>query len=134
MNFLTTEQRSKALERLRNAPDDVLISALVELRKIEHFEDGMKKNVEALFGEPVPRSHVNEVTFDASPAPVELTPKERSNVSPGVPLISKMGNATRDDLLTTLRAGGTIPHKFTEHLKLLWSRGEVKFDGQAFYL
>lgn len=133
MNFLTQEQRNKAVEKLRHAPDEVLISALVELRKSEHFEDGMKRNVDELFGTSSERSQINEKTFDPLPTP-EPVVTERANVSPGASMISKMGNATRDNLLATLRAGGTISAKFTEHLKLLWARSEVKFDGKVFYL
>ena len=63
---------------------------------------------------------------------------ERKNVSPGVSLITKIGSTTKEDLLRRLDgAPATLEYlgvKYTEHLKLLWSRGEVKFDGKEYYL
>lgn len=71
------------------------------------------------------------------PAPeavVEETPAERPNVSPGKPLISKIGTATTAEITKILNIGQQPPAKFKEHLKLLWSRGEVCFDGSEYYL
>lgn len=53
----------------------------------------------------------------------------RPNGSPGNPSIVKIGSETKASLLATL-AEGKQPNltKFSEHLKLLWQRGEVKFD------
>lgn len=62
---------------------------------------------------------------------VEEVKTERPNVSPGEPSISKIGTQTKENLLFTL------PHqpdaKWAEHMKLLWKRGEVKFDGTDYY-
>ncbi len=57
----------------------------------------------------------------------------RPNVSPGEPSIGKIGGSTKDYLLNELKAGSRAVeykdfHKFKEHLKLLWKRGEIKFD------
>ncbi len=56
----------------------------------------------------------------------------RPNNSPGNPSIVKIGSETKASLLATL-AEGKQPNlaKFSEHLKLLWQRGEVKFDDRA---
>lgn len=61
-------------------------------------------------------------------------PTTRPNVSPGEPSISKMGAATNAEITKLLNAGKDVPAKFTEHLKLLWKRGEVKYDGKEYYL
>lgn len=59
---------------------------------------------------------------------------ERQNISPGAPSIAKIGAKARDDIMEHLEHGGQPPRNYAEHLKLLWSRGEVKFDGTSFYL
>lgn len=65
--------------------------------------------------------------------PVEVEP--RKNVSPGEPSITKIGSGTKESLLAHLKAGGQPTRaKFEEHLKLLWKRGEIKFDGEQFYV
>lgn len=66
----------------------------------------------------------------AKPAPII-----RGNVSPGEPSIGKIGSNTKDDILRQLREGmGQPSAKYAEHLKLLWKRNEVKFDGEEYYL
>ena len=71
------------------------------------------------------------------PAAEDLPP--RKNVSPGEPSITKIGEKARAYLLNELKAGPRTTeyadfHKYDEHLKLLWKRGEVKFDGKEYYL
>ncbi len=63
-------------------------------------------------------------------------PTTRPNISPGEPTISKIGSDTKDALINALKTGVAPdkPHKWVEHYKLLWKRGEVKFDGESFYL
>lgn len=62
------------------------------------------------------------------PAKVE----ERKNFSPGVPTIMRIGMNTEGALFGVLRAGGQPEAKYAEHLKLLWARGKVKFDGEYY--
>ena len=76
---------------------------------------------------------------EAQAAP-DVVKVPRPNVSPGVPLITKIGSNTKEYILNELKASGaprTLEHfglKYAEHLKLLWSRGEIKFDGSEYYL
>ena len=65
---------------------------------------------------------------------VGVTPSERKNISPGEPSITKIGVNTEGALFGVLRAGGQPEAKFAEHMKLLWKRGQVKFDGEQFYV
>ena len=58
----------------------------------------------------------------------------RQNVSPGPSAISKIGEKAKTYLLNELKGGGQPEAKYAEHLKLLWSRGEIKFDGKEYYL
>lgn len=61
-------------------------------------------------------------------------PTTRTNVSPGEPSIGKIGNVAKDAITATLGAGRQPAEKYTEHMKLLWKRGEVKYDGKEYYL
>jgi hypothetical protein len=63
------------------------------------------------------------------------TPPSRPNVSPGEPAIGKIGQNAKDEIIMKL-AEGRQPDlkKYGEHMKLLWKRGEIKFDGQEYYL
>ena len=60
--------------------------------------------------------------------------EERKNVSPGEPNITKIGVNTEGALFGVLRAGGQPEAKYAEHMKLLWKRGKVRFDGKEYYL
>lgn len=89
-------------------------------------------------GAKVPGEKVDNESLveDAHPTP---TPSPstipRKNVSPGTPAITKIGSATADLILGELKRGRQpLSTKYTEHLKLLWKRGEVKFDGKEYYL
>lgn len=64
------------------------------------------------------------------PAPNE----ERENTSPGASSITKIGSKAKDAIIATLKAGAQPGTQYTEHLKLLWARGEVMFDGTDYYL
>lgn len=63
---------------------------------------------------------------------VEVEP--RKNISPGEPSITKIGTNTEGALFGVLRAGGQPEAKYAEHMKLLWKRDKVKFDGEKFYV
>ena len=69
--------------------------------------------------------------------PAELVPKaveaERANFSPGTPTITKIGSNTLEQIVGMLKDGNQPPEKYSEHLKLLWNHGKVRFDGE-FYL
>ena len=63
----------------------------------------------------------------------------RKNVSPGPASIVKIGEKTKDYLLGELKTSPrTLEyadfHKYKEHLKLLWARQQVKFDGEEYYV
>ena len=58
----------------------------------------------------------------------------RANISPGTPSITKIGSNTLDIVLGMLKDGNQPSEKYSEHLKLLWARGKVKYDGTEYYL
>lgn len=123
MALLTEADRAYILEQLKLAPDGILADAMLAL-------NGLRDKI----------IDVRTLVLNASPA---LKPKqesskpdpvERPNVSPGVSLISKIGGPTKALILEELCEGIQPGPKFSEHMKLLWTRGEVKFDGEEYYL
>ena len=59
----------------------------------------------------------------------------RPNVNPGTSAITKIGSSTLEVILGALKEGQQMPlPKYEEHMKLLWARGKVKFDGKEYYL
>lgn len=62
------------------------------------------------------------------------SPPERENVSPGEPSIGKIGKDNVDTLIGLVGNGQQPAEKWKEHMKLLWKRGLVKFDGEEYYL
>lgn len=65
---------------------------------------------------------------------VGVTPSERKNISPGTSSITKIGSGTKETIIHALNTGTPLGDRYTEHLKLLWARGEIKFDGEQFYV
>jgi hypothetical protein len=59
---------------------------------------------------------------------------QRKNISPGLSTITKIGSTTKAELLHILSCGAQPTAKYKEHMKLLWARDEVKFDGENWYV
>jgi len=78
----------------------------------------------------VSEARINEIMG----APAQ--PAERANVSPGEPSIGKIGKDNMDMLIKSVSGDGAFHkyEKWAEHMKLLWKRGAVKFDGKEYYL
>lgn len=124
MPLLTEQDRKYILEQLNLAPDNVLADAMLAFNEIRTKIVEVRK----LCGdEPRP-------VLDVPTVAVLDEPAERSNLNPGKPSITKIGTNTKDELFAMLNAGKQPPAKYAEHMKLLWSRGEVRFDGQEYYL
>lgn len=79
------------------------------------------------------RQYVPKEELQARDA-IDKVPVARENVSPGEPSITKIGSNTREEIIEALKRGVQPLDKFREHLKLLWKRGEIKFDGEEYYL
>lgn len=133
MSLLTKEDRAYILSHLANAPDSVLADAMLAFNAIRDkiiAVRQMTSEVEGVIG-PDYSTDV-EVIIPIHPTAPIIEPK---NVSPGLPTIGKIGTNTKADILDMLGKGvQPSTTKFGEHLKLLWARGEVKFDGKEYYL
>ena len=65
---------------------------------------------------------------------IDKIPVARKNVSPGEPSITRIGSGAKETIIHALNTGTPLGDRYTEHLKLLWKRGEIKFDGDEFYV
>lgn len=65
---------------------------------------------------------------------IDKVPVARKNISPGEPTITKIGEKAKEHILNSLRADEQPAIMYHDHLKLLWKRGEIKFDGEQFYV
>ena len=139
MPLLSDNDRQYVLEQLRTAPDSVLVDAMLALNVIRTKTIEVRKIAEG------PAALDNAVksmlkTAEAGLAAAETMLEEakaktkRPNVPPGVATISKIGSNTKEELFKMLGQGVQPPAKYREHLKLLWERGEVKFDGEEWYV
>jgi hypothetical protein len=77
----------------------------------------------------VPPRLGGETVIQTRPNPIV-----RGNVDPGKPSIGKIGAKAREEIMETLKEGNQPdPRAYREHCKLLWSRGELKYDGERYY-
>ena len=126
MSLLSENDRGYILKELLTAPDEILADAMLALnaardkivavRKLTATQEAFAEDVTAGEAEPVAKN------------------AERKNVSPGPSSITKIGSETKAMLLLDVGCNKQPPAKYAEHLKLLWSRGEVKFDGKEWYI
>ena len=121
MQLLHDSDRAYILEQLKLAPDSVLADAMLAFNVIRDKVVIVRKMTEL-------------ATTSVNPAPSSEEAKLRPNVPPGGSTITKIGSSTKEELLKTLGQGAQPSAKYQEHLKLLWERGEVKFDGQCWYV
>lgn len=139
MSILSDRDREFILKQLRTAPDSVLADAMLEFNLIRDKIVAVRKltkepqeviSSEMTVTEPAPNIEINPLgTVHASQS------KLRPNVDPGKPEITKIGSKTKDQIIQWLKDGTDIrADLYGEHLKLLWSRGEVKFDGARWYV
>ena len=141
MSLLTQQDRDYILEQLRLAPDSVLADAMLEFNKIREMVVAVRKiaNGTAPGSAPMVAQIVatpEQFSKDVAAYEQELAVKNapRKNVSPGPALISKIGGNTKDHIFNLLQVEKQPPTKYDDHLKLLWARGEVKYDGEEYYL
>jgi len=149
MNILSEDERAALLRSLSEAPDEVLIDAV---RQRKDWMKGIKSSfdeVRSFVGMKVTESSKpplnsgresskgiadKKVDNDTDLPPVSH-PTTRPDKSPGRSSITKIGTTTKNQLLSMLKQGMQPAHnKFGEHLKLLHNRGEVRYDGEQYYI
>ena len=130
MSLLTQQDRNYILEQLKLAPDNVLAEAMLKFNEMRDQVVQVRKLTAAS------EATVDTFSKDITAYEAELVIKNalRKNVSPGKSSIGKIGSSTKDVIFELLRSDKKPAAKYDEHLKLLWERGEVKFDGEEYYL
>lgn len=119
MSLLSQQDREYILSQLRLAPDHILADAMLAFNTVRDKMVMLRK----LIGNA------------AEPeVPAISAPTTRPNVDPGKPSIGKIGAEAKQSILGGLADGFQPLAKYTEHCKLLWSRGEIRFDGKEWYL
>jgi hypothetical protein len=138
MKLLTQTQREKSLTLLAKAPDEILLSAIVDLRKHWHLHQGTLANYEVVMKELEGAEHAanGQAATAQEPKPTQETepPEERVNQSPGMPSVRRINSNTHHEIMDALKNGKPLKLRYVEACKLLWARGEIKYDGQEFYL
>lgn len=119
MSLLTHADREYILSQLKLAPDHILADAMMAFNAVRDKIVAVRKMVEI-------------DTTPVNPAPEVVA--ERPNVDPGKPNVIRIGGSNRSMLLDRISNGSQPPVEFTEHCKLLWSRGEIRFDGESWYV
>lgn len=155
--LLSTSEREALIRALADAPDEILIDAVRQrkdwMKNIKSSFDevrsfvGMKVTESSkpppvsAGGIPVVKSAPQEVASTST----DLTPEQkkiwskapRIDISPGPPTIGKIGTKTKDWIIGELKTKPRVPEhfgtKYEEHLKLLWLRHEIKFDGKEYF-
>jgi len=139
MQILSTIEREALLKTLSNAPDEVLLDAVYRVKERHLNIQKDMKEVNSFVGLRVVEAPAPRFAASAPPPPPvnsaspasEAAP--RKDVSPGPSSIGKIGTKTKDMLFEVLKTGAQPEKKWNEHMKLLWQRHEVKFDG-GYYL
>lgn len=131
-----------------DSPDDAM-EAMSRLTKpinklAREFIGSTESDLDRYLGKPVKieisgseigaKDSGKKVDNDAETSGLASHPTTRPNVSPGEPSIGKIGTSTKDQIMEFLSKGQQMGPKYAEHMKLLWKRGEIKFDGQEYYL
>lgn len=84
---------------------------------------------------PLDVNEVKQPPGSVIPVTESLT---RINKSPGAVSTTKIGTKTMEWVIEQLSLEDRVPEHFgtknLENLKLLWSRGKIKFDGSHYYI
>lgn len=129
MRLLTDNDRNYILAQLAVAPDSVLADAMLAFDAIRNKIVAVRKFANENVSGSAP---IVQVAIENAAEPEKEV--VRKNVSPGPAAIGKIGSNTKDVIFEFLRDDKQPPTKYDDHLKLLWSRGEVKYDGKEWYL
>lgn len=124
--ILSSNDRAYILTQLNSAPDEILVRAFLDLTAL-HTSLFDARAV-------IARGSVALGTVNTAKETEPQVSEPRRNINPGVSTITKIGSDTKAGILTSI-ADGCQPHKkFEEHCKLLWERGEIKFDGKEWWV
>lgn len=141
MQILSEQERSALLSCLQDAPDEILVDAVRQKKDWMKTIRSSFDEVRAMVGMWVDSPPRGKPPYMANPpevkplAPEPEAPEPRKDVSPGKSMITRIGANTEAELLGVLKTGRQPNHdRYGEHLKLLYARGKVKYDGKEYYV
>ncbi len=144
MQILSTIERDALIKTLSTAPDELLLNAV---QHVKDWRTGIQRDMKELQSfvglrviEAQPAKYSGTgvaapVTERPEPAASVAAPASRTDKSPGPSGIGKIGTTTKEMLLAILGKGEQpTKGRWDEHLKLLWQRHEIKYDGNEYYV
>lgn len=131
MALLNDGDRAFILAQLTLAPDEILADAMLAFNAVR---DKIIK-VRALSAAAAETKEEPEVSYAAvTTEDVKHVLVSRPNVTPSGPIAKRLHVHTKNTILNRLEDGVQPNEQLLPQAKLLWSRGEIKYDGEKFYL
>lgn len=82
----------------------------------------------------ISEDHLNKIMHEDEATPPPLTNSERPNVAPPTPPASRLYSSVQARVMLKVNAGQQ-PHKDDlPAASAMWAKGEIKFDGDKYYL
>jgi len=130
MALLNDGDRAFILAQLALAPDEILADAMLAFNAVRDKIIKVRALSAAAATEEKPKvSYVAITTEDVKHLPVP-----RPNVPPSGPVAKRLHVHTKNTILNRLEDGVQPNEQLLPQAKLLWARGEIKYDGEKFYL
>lgn len=149
MRVLTDEQRARLLKALETAPDDVLCTAVSEMKRMRVQIQDDYKEVSGFIGRE--ETKLPETVEKPLIAKLVETPKDvsagvaKQTTAPGIAcsrigkdtrdaiLAKATSNVTLDDIMKHLKRGDSKRDETVSALKLLYDRGELLYFSDNTY-
>jgi len=152
MKILTDTEREALITKLSEAPDDILLNAVAQMKEYYvNVKDDMKSLngfVGIRFTETPKLTLGPEVTASIKAAPLEagpVTPVSLVNLEPPGPSAARITTASKDAIMAKLLTPSTLEqiNKFLQRgagkipetqmlLRRLWDQGLITFDGTVY--
>lgn len=130
MALLADNDRAFILAQLTLAPDEILADAMLAFNAVR---DKIIK-VRALSAAAGTKEEPEVPYVSMTTEDVKHVLVSRPNVPPSGPVAKRLYMHTKNTILNRLEDGVQPNEQLLPQAKLLWSRGEIKYDGEKFYL
>lgn len=130
MALLNDGDRAFILAQLTLAPDEILADAMLAFNAVRDKIIKVRALSAAAGTKEEPEVSYAAVTTED----VKHVLVSRPNVTPSGPIAKRLHVHTKNTILNRLEDGVQPNEQLLPQAKLLWSRGEIKYDGEKFYL
>lgn len=130
MALLNNDDRAFILAQLTLAPDEILADAMLAFNAVR---DKIIK-VRALSAAAGTKEEPEVPYVSMTTEDVKHVLVSRPNVTPSGPIAKRLHMHTKNTILNRLEDGVQPNEQLLPQAKLLWARGEIKYDGEKFYL